>query len=213
MEREDLLKSLAETSVHVGSEDKDGVKQRPQRQPTPRHVHMFLRHLCAKQSNGKLNVLSCLSKPATSGRAVPQGSSPTDPFGQQDCGESPVEARAGDSDILRQSVPQPVSFHRFTPFNPDNRCYQNAVFLAIAWAHSMAGAPLPSPYDEIFLQCARSGGMQLQDSEEWNRVMSAWPRPRSQHDAAEFLAHLLQQACRARSLGNGFEKESRDAST
>ena len=97
-------------------------------------------------------------------------------------------------DILQQGVPQFVCFHRFTLFNPDNRCYQNAVFLAIAWAHARAGEALSSSYRETFFQCARSGGMALRQSTFWMQLTSRWPNPHLQHDAAEFLAHILQQA-------------------
>ena len=98
------------------------------------------------------------------------------------------------SDILRQGVPQFACFHRFTLFNPDNRCYQNAIFLAIAWAHARAGEAMSSSYCETFCQCARSGGMALRQSDFWMQLTSRWPNPHLQHDAAEFLAHILQQA-------------------
>ena len=138
------------------------------------NVHAFLRDLC--------------------NLSVWPGAVAADSPGQPHFGEPTVSSQGDASDILQQGVPQFVCFRRFTLFNPDNRCYQNAIFLAIAWAHARAGEALSSSYRQTFFQCARSGGMALRQSGFWMQLTSRWPNPHLQHDAAEFLAHILQQA-------------------
>ena len=145
---------------------------------------------CAHISPGSVQP-ECL---AAVGRSLSPGWITADSLGQPNFGVHTVSSPEDGSDILQQGVPQFVCFHRFTLFNPDNRCYQNAVFLAIAWAHARAGEALPSSYRAIFLQCARCGGMALRQPAVWTQLTSRWSNSRLQHDAAEFLAHLLQQA-------------------
>ena len=77
--------------------------------------------------------------------------------------------------------------------NPDQRCYQNAVFLALAHAHVELQIQMPVPYSHVLGWVMGHARTKLADSSHWSPLIEQWPEPLRQHDAAEFLMHLLSR--------------------
>ena len=77
--------------------------------------------------------------------------------------------------------------------NSSNYCYVNSTAQALYWIGEMS-TDSSSAYGgaaSSFATLGRSGQVDIAASLLWRRLLSQWPNPLQQHDAGEFLRHVL----------------------
>ena len=93
-------------------------------------------------------------------------------------------------DDLRESVRWRTFLHSKI-WNTCNYCYQNATFLMLWGAHVLADLQLNRPWQAVVRAIGEASVRCLPDHPTWSLALSHWQDPDTQHDAAEFLMHML----------------------
>ena len=79
--------------------------------------------------------------------------------------------------------------------NPRNYCYLNSVAQAFYWIGELTSSPADA-YGRLKAGMSALKGSArvcLPDSMQWRQVLARWPNPLQQHDAGEFIRHLLDE--------------------